>query len=391
MNNSSSAAERNPLPESSPMPSLEFASPASALQPPASSRPIAKIAKRLLLVGAIVVLVIIAVIAWLGYLYYQAAYTPAEPSGPQVKITIAAGATSDHITDQLKQANLINNPDYFKIYLRLHSAIAIQAGDFSIPQHISFQDLVDQLSRAERHQAILTFPEGLRREELADIVDKQYQDGNISFTGQQFSDLALNPNVTLRQKLGNRLPANASLQGYLFPDTYHIESDATAEDLIIKMLNNYLKKITPDIQAGFAKQGLTEYQALTLAAIVERESFAGEERPIIGQIMLKRLRTNEILGVDATLQYALGYSATEKRWWRQNITAQDLELQSPYNTRRQVGLPPAPIANPGLEAIQAIAKPQDTPYLYYLHDSQGRVYYAKTLSEHNANVARYLQ
>src|SRR5690606_394733 len=120
---------------------------------------------------------------------------------------------------------------------------------------------------------------------------------------------------------------------------------------------------TPQLLAGFSAEGLSEYEALTLAAIVERESYSGEERPIIAEILLKRLRTGEILGTDATLQYALGYSAEEGRWWKQGITIEDLDLDSPYNTRRRTGLPPAPICNPGIEAIQAVAEPKDTPYL----------------------------
>lgn len=370
----------NPLP---PTPS------ASSLQPPASkSRSRLKILG--ITIGAVTFLGL-GTIGFFTYQYLQATTTPAQSSGPEVKLAIAAGSTTEQIADQLIQANLLDSQFYFKLYLRLHPAkAAIQAGDFNIPQNISIVDLVDKLAVASRQQVVLTFPEGLRREELAEIIQKQYDQGRIAFTGQQFSDLALNPNAKLRSLLGNRLPADASLQGYLFPDTYHIDADATAEELITKMLTNYVKKVTSDIQGGMTKQNLNEYQALTLAAIVERESFSGDERPIIGYIMLERLRIGEILGVDATLQYALGYSKTEQRWWRHTITAQDLELNSPYNTRRRTGLPPAPIANPGLEAIKAVAMPQKTNYLYYLHDAQGRIHYAETLDQHNANVARYL-
>ncbi len=371
------------------MPSLEFSNPASSLQPPVS-KPRRALFKWIGLAIAAVAILAIAIAGWFGYQYYQAAYTPAQPSGQPVALTIEPGVTADQISQQLLQARLIANIEYFKMYLRLNPKSAIQAGNFSIPQNISMKDLTDRLSLAERQQAIITFPEGWRREELAEEIDKQYQQGKISFTGKEFSDLALTPNAALRQKLGNRLPPASSLQGYLFPDTYHIDSDATAQELIVKMLDNYLKKVTPDVQAGFAKQNLTEYQALILAAIIERESYSGDERPIIGDIMLTRLRTGEILGADAAIQYFLGYSNAEKTWWRHAITEVDLATPSPYNTRRNVGLPPAPIANPSLEAIKAVAMPKDTPYLYYLHDSDGNVYYAETLSEHYANVAKYL-
>lgn len=330
--------------------------------------------------------------ALLGYMYARAVYYPTVATGDLVSFEVAEGSSVDQVAQQLLAEGLIDQPTFFKVYLRLSGGqTAIQAGKFEIPQYISISDLSQRLGVAMRDQVVLRFTEGWRREEMAEYLNSQYQKGEITFTGDQFSQLALNPTPALRQKLGSRLPSKASLQGFLFPDTYYIESDDNAEDVLNRMLDAYLSKITPQLQAGFASQGLTEYEALILAAIVEREAFSGDERPIIARILLKRLQSGEILGTDATLQYALGYSEQEKRWWKQGITLQDLELDSPYNTRKVTGLPPAPICNPGIEAIRAIAEPADTPYLYYLHDSEGEVHYAETLEQHNANVARYIQ
>ena len=337
-------------------------------------------------------LLILSVPALLGFMYVQAVYNPQTPSGEIVEITIEEGVTTDQIATQLQNVGLIDQPLFFKLYLRLSGGQSgIQAGNFQIPQHISIADLAKTLGVAKRESVTLRFTEGWRREEMAAYLDREHQQGNIQFTGQQFSQLALNPSSDLRQKLGSRLPAGSSLQGFLFPDTYQFEVDATAEDVLAKMIDTYLAKVSPQIQAGFASQGLTEYEGLILAAIVEREAFSGEERPIIAKILLKRLEAGEILGTDATVQYALGYSESEQRWWKQGLTVDDLAIDSPYNTRKLTGLPPAPICNPGLEAIQAVANPTDTPYMFYLHDSQGKIHYAQTLDEHNANVAKYIQ
>jgi UPF0755 protein len=328
----------------------------------------------------------------LGYMYARAVYYPTVASGDLVSLEIAEGSSVNQVAELLLNKRLIDQPQFFKLYLRLSgSQASIQAGKFEIPQHISISDLSQRLGIAMREQVTLRFTEGWRREEMAEYITSLHQKGEITFSGEEFSALALNPTSNLRQKLGNRLPAGASLQGFLFPDTYYIDRDATAEDVLAKMIDTYTKKISSQLQSEFAQVGLTEYEALILAAIVEREAFSSEERPIIARILLKRLQAGEVLGTDATLQYALGYSEEEGRWWKQGITMQDLELDSPYNTRKVSGLPPAPICNPGLETIKAVAKPADSPYWYYIHDSEGKVHYATTLDEHNANVAKYLK
>lgn len=338
------------------------------------------------------VVMILSVPILLGYVYAREVYYPSVASGDMIEVVVEPGANVDVVIDQLMEKGLLDQPTIFKLYLRFSGSGAnIQAGKFTIPQHISISDLSERLGVAMREQAVLRFTEGWRREEMAEYIDKQQQSGEIGFSGKEFSNIALNPTTAIRQKLGNRLPADATLHGFLFPDTYHLDRDATAEDLITEMVDTYLAKVTQRVQSGIVATGLSEYEAVILAAIVEREAYAGEERPVIAKILMKRLQAGEILGTDATVQYALGYSDAEKRWWKQGITMADLEIDSPYNTRRRAGLPPAPISNPGIEAIEAVAFPQNTPYMFYLHDSEGGIHYATTLAEHNANVAKYIR
>lgn len=132
-------------------------------------------------------------------------------------------------------------------------------------------------------------------------------------------------------------------------------------------------------------------QVIILASIVEREGRSAEDRPIIAGILLKRLKADWPLQTDATLQYALGYQAREKSWWKKSLTLEDKNVRSAYNTYLNPGLPPGPISNPGIESIKAVIYPKESEYWYYLHDPAGSVHYATTIEEHNANVAQYLR
>ncbi len=129
---------------------------------------------------------------------------------------------------------------------------------------------------------------------------------------------------------------------------------------------------------------------LTLASIVEREARSSEERPVIAGILIKRWQEEMHLAADATIQYALGYSSEEKTWWRKNLTEKDLEVESSFNTRIKVGLPPGPICSPGLASIKAVLKPTKSDYYFYLHDGDGKAHYGKTFQEHQENIAKYL-
>ena len=325
-------------------------------------------------------------------MYVQAVYYPQTASGEVVPVTLKEGAGLDEISQELESKGLISQPLFLKVYAKLSGVGShLQAGKFDIPSQISIKELLRRLGVATREQASLRFTEGLRREEDADYISSVSNDLKLtSLSGASFSSLAKDPSMDLRQQLGERLPAEASLQGFLFPDTYLINIDDSAQKLLMRMLDNYKMKVTSSLQASFTAQGLKEYEALTLASLVEREGRGEKERPVIAGILLKRFKAGIPLGVDATLQYALGYSESEKRWWREGITVQDLALESPYNTRKVVGLPPRPICNPGLGAIEAVAKPVASPYLYYLHGKDRQIHYAKTPAEHEANIARYL-
>jgi UPF0755 protein len=233
----------------------------------------------------------------------------------------------------------------------------------------------------------LTFPEGIRFEEMADIV----ANSGLA-TKAQFLDAVAK--ATLPPELGT-LPAGQNLQGYLFPDTYIVPVGTTAEDLVALMLKTFTRRFTPELRAAAQAHGLTIHQAVTLASIVEREAVKDEERPLIAGVFYNRIAANDLIGADPTVQFAVAQDAANVRlygYWKKELTAADLAIDSPYNTRKYPGIPPGPITNPGLASLEAVANPTQTDYYYFVANSikgDGSHVFAVTAEEHQKNQALY--
>ena len=162
--------------------------------------------------------------------------------------------------------------------------------------------------------------------------------------------------------------------------------------VLLKFKENFDRKYTEEMRQTAIKKNLTDLQVITLASLVEREAKAYPDRVQVASIMLRRLSIGMKLDIDATVQYAVGYQSNTHTWWKKNLTLFDLKINSPYNTRTHAGLPPGPIGNPGLSAIQAVLEATpNTPYLYYISNTKGtQMHYAGTLEEHNENKRKYL-
>ncbi|MDP1710729.1 MAG: endolytic transglycosylase MltG, partial [candidate division WWE3 bacterium] len=254
----------------------------------------------------------------------------------------------------------------------------IQAGRYEIPLTLTPIQVVELLQHGT-FDVRLTFLEGWRREQYLEYA---------------LSKLAVDNDVFSAEFLEE----TESLEGYLFPDTYSVSIDTTAKNLVAKLRSNFDKRYNENIIALEKKSGLSKSQIVIIASLLERESVGDrEELGTIGGILIKRWKAGWYLGVDATVQYALGRHWNAEKgweWWKDDLTSQDLKIDSPYNTYKLTGLPPAPIASPGLDALSAAAAPLDSPYWFYLHakiDGKIYIYYAKTLEEHNQNVAKYLK
>ncbi len=306
--------------------------------------------------------IIIIVLIFVAQGWWNSQLTPVSTDKEQKTIIIAKGKSLSEIANQLKKENLIRSEKVFIFYVKSQKlADKLSAGTFKITPSMSTQEVVKTLSGSPT-ETWVTLIEGWRVEEMADKLN-----GELKIDKQQFLKIAK--------------------EGYMFPDTYLFPQDVTVEQIAKKLRDTFDKKYSDDLKAKIKLQSLTEAQGVILASIVEREARSDQARTAVASILLKRLKIGMGLNADATVQYALGYQQEEKNWWKKNLSTDDLKINSPYNTYIHSGLPPAPICNPSLSSLQAVANADSsTPYLYYYHDSKGNSYYGKTLEEHNANV-----
>jgi UPF0755 protein len=318
-----------------------------------------------------------------------------EPAGngfTPAPFTVVAGESADTIAANLAAAGLVNNTELFLNYLRYHGLDAqLEAGEFILDPQQTIPEMAAALTKAVAQEVDLRFVEGWRFEQMADyLVDNPA--ANID--SEQFLAIAQRRaafDLTQYSFLSD-MPVTASLEGYLFPDTYRVPQDADAVYLVDLMLKTFERRMTPEMGQGFQTQGLTMHQAVTLAAIVEREAVVATERPIIAGVFYNRLAQGIKLEADPTVQYPLGYQADSDNWWKSPLFLVDLELDSPYNTYRYTGLPPGPIANPSLSSLEAVAFPTDTPFIFFVADCDAAVpgshAFSVTYEEHLANVQR---
>ncbi len=277
---------------------------------------------------------------------------------------IKKGEGVREIANRLKSQNLIRDPIVFFLYTRIEGIDKqIQAGDFKISPSMSAQTVAVNLTHGTLDTWV-TIPEGLRAEEIAQILKDKLPNYQDSWRAQ--------------------LDAN---EGYLFPDTYLIPRDADINTIISLMRNNFNEKYNSIKHTQTTS--LSEEQTIIIASIIEKEAKFNSDRPLVASVIMNRLELGMALQIDPTVAYALGYQADTKTWWKQNLTLDDLKIDSPYNTYLNTGLPPGPISNPGLPAIQAALNPAKTNYLYYYSDKQGHLHFATTLEGHQANIQKY--
>lgn len=277
-------------------------------------------------------------------------------------IVISRGVSASQIGNKLEEAGFIKSALAFKIYVQFTGqSEKLQSGEFRLtPSHSLFQT-VDLLFKGPV-ELWVTIPEGLRREEIAQKVALSLGKDDAFVT--EF------------------LAETKGKEGYLFPDSYLFPREVTAASVAKKMIETFDSK-TGDLSNN---SGLSFEQAIVLASLIERETKTNEERPVVAGILIKRLNAGWPLQVDASVQYAVG---TSKDWWP-TLTLEDLSIKSGYNTYTQKGIPPAPIANPGISSIRGALNPTDSEFWYYIHDLKGQIHYARTLEEHNENIAKYL-
>ncbi len=308
--------------------------------------------------------------------------SPIEPGG-EVILTIPPGSTTEQIATILRDAGVIRSTLAFRLRARQTGVDgSFQAGQHVLRRNMSVDEAIQALQQAETFEQVLTLIEGWRREEMAAYLQAQN-----ALNASEFLILTASPRPG--SSFLADLPEAASLEGYLFPDTYRIEPDTTTAQFVDRLLAQFASKIGGAVGEGFQANGLTIHQAVSLAAIVEREAQVAAERPLIASVFYNRLRIGMPLQADPTVQYALGFQQSEGRWWKKTVTYDDLRVESPYNTYANGGLPPGPICNPGLASLQAVSAPATSDYYYFVAVGDGSHVFSRTLEEHNANVRKY--
>ncbi|GIW05354.1 MAG: aminodeoxychorismate lyase [Dehalococcoidia bacterium] len=306
-----------------------------------------------------------------------------------VEFTVEPGDDAGTIARRLKEQGLINDERVFR-YLASSSGLgtAIQSGQYELSRDMTSRAILEKFARGEVRLRTFTVPEGWQVPEVLVALEKQGV-GSDAALAAALAQLTTAPPAG---SLAAARPAGQSLEGYLFPETYRVSREVTPAEALNVMLRQLDVAFTPELRAAVAARGLTPHQALTLASIVEREAVKPEEQPIIAAVFLNRLRLGMPLQADPTVQFALAQDPVRRArdgYWKKDLTVQDLAIDSPYNTYRVTGLPPGPICNPGLGALRAVAAPADVDYLYFVARPDGSHAFARTLAEHNANVARY--
>jgi UPF0755 protein len=314
-------------------------------------------------IGILLGIILIGLI--IGIFWWQNGLLPVDSSKSQPQIFVVKnGEGVREIANNLKTQGLIRDQVVFFLYARFNGLDKqLQAGDFRLNPSMNMNQVTTNLTHGIL-DIWVTIPEGLRAEEIANILQQKIPSFNNSWR------------TILDQN-----------EGYLFPDTYLIPRDTDINLVLSLFKTNFQKKF--DSVVGTKTTNLSDTQTIALASIIEKEAKFAQDRSIVASVFINRLNIGMPLGSDPTVMYALGYQPNEKTWWKKDLTVDDLAIDSPYNTRVNAGLPPGPISNPGLPAIEAALNPAKTDYLYFFADSKGHLHFATTLEGHQANIQKY--
>ncbi len=314
--------------------------------------------RKIVALGAIVLILLFS------YFWWRNGNSPVNPQDKSTKLfVVEKGAGVRAVANDLKSAGLIKDPIvFFLLVKKEHKDMSIQAGDYRLSSSMNLEKILDTLTHGIL-DIWVTVPEGKRAEEIADILKEKIP--------------------TYDESWRKELVKN---EGYLFPDTYLIPKDATVDQVISIMRNAFTTRVK---EAGINPDDPQLSDKVIIASIIEKETKYPEDMPTVSSVIQNRLDSGVALQVDPSVAYALGRQANGK-FGKAELTYDDLEVDSPYNTYKYPGLPPGPISNPGIAAIQAAFHPASTDYMYYLTDKDGHLHAAKTLQGHQANINKYL-
>ncbi|QQS18661.1 endolytic transglycosylase MltG [Candidatus Saccharibacteria bacterium] len=323
--------------------------------------------------GSVVIILVVGlvtgIIFWRGY---QADLKPVGGSRTET-VTIAQGETVQGIAKKLKAASLIRSETAFQYYARFHKVSSyLQAGSYEISQTQGIPEIVSQMTHGKVATTLVTILPGKRLDQIRQsLINQGFSESQV--------DTALAPSQYENNPLFVGKPNGNNLEGYLYPETFQRTATTSAKDIVNQSLLQMQKQLTPSIRKGIERQGLTVYEGLTVASIVEQEVSNQDERALAAQVFLKRINIGMPLGSDPTAFYGSILAGKGR----------DVSFDSPYNTRIRNGLPPTPIGNVSRSSLEAVANPAATDWLFFVSGDDGKTYFSKTLAEHEALTAKY--
>ena len=308
-----------------------------------------------------------------GLFYYQASHPVGESEQP-ITIRIPPGATLKQIATKLKDRNLILSASSFRLLTNIQNKhTQVQAGEYELSQSMLPMDILLTITSGKTILYPVTIPEGYRITEIAQLLASKGLANKDAFIKEC-------RNTSWMDSL--KIPSD-SLEGYLFPETYHFSKHTSERKIIQTMLDTFKKRVANQKLLGLVQRSsFSLHEIITLASLIEKETGMDEERKHISSVFHNRLRKKMLLQTDPTVIYAI-------EEFDGNIRKKDLSIDSPYNTYRYKGLPPGPIASPGLKSITAALSPIKTNHLYFVSRKDGSHHFSSSLEEHNNAVRRY--
>ena len=315
-------------------------------------------------------IILICSIIFFGSVIYGFTQSTTSVLSEKFVILVKPGMAANDIGDLLYKQGAIKSIVLFRIVSKIQGMEnSMQPGEYVFSKNMTVQQIVAMLARGETSDEHITIPEGYTVEQIAKLLEEKQLGSAKNFreVAQSFVpyNYMINDNSNVKYKS----------EGYMFPDTYQITKGTTEQQILSMMTMQFDKQFTESMRLKAIENGLSIKDVIILASLVEKEAQLPSDRPIIAGVFLNRLKQNMPMQSCATIQYILGYPKAE-------LTVQDTEISSPYNTYQHMGLPPGPIANPGIASINAVLYPQNTDFIYFVADKQGAHHFSKTYAEH---------
>lgn len=351
-----------------------------------------KIVRKIVAIIAIVFVLLLVIIGFLGYNYVKSALKPVDPDSTKtIAVEVPIGSSLSSISTLLEKKGVIKDARVFKYYAKFKNESQFQAGNYDLTKAMTLDELIESLKTGKVYRKpvfTMTIPEGLTLEQIGNIVEKK-----TPYTQKEFMDLVTS-DAFVQKMMANypELVTDAvlaeniryDLEGYLFPATYSYFEEKPSLESIVEEMIGAMDKIVKNYSDLLAEKQMSVHQLVTFASLLEEEATAQTDRETIASVFYNRLDQGMPLQTDPTVLYALGSH-------KNRVLYEDLEVENAYNTYKNKGLPPGPIAGAGKSSIEAALNPSSTDYLYFLADKEGVNHFSKTYDEHLQKVEKYLR